>query len=549
MDMFQKLEKVLRKIHLKRKNKLFFIQLFFFLGVIHAQIDQRFDLFDWEIVGQNESINSISEGYQYIFFATDANGILRFNKFSRKFESNLYLGQGIKSKIIKHVYFDKNTGILWLAGNKGLEFSNSGQGNWNNINFKRLSISSLRNIDDIGSSKSYLWIKTMSYYIKIDHISGSFLGVFTYPDERNIDWGDINFNNLYSSRDFSFKDYFVDEAWLLGNDSAADNNGIFHKYNSYLKTENGYSWIGLSNGQLLFIDDFSKTISPQTFGVRVSVPLTISINDKIWIGGINNQFSAISSIENRFDEIENFVETNYSGFSNSDFFSSEIVNDEVWFGSNGKVVVYNIRSDFFRTLGYEKGIPAQKIEFIEFIDQRVYIASSNDLIVLDSKSKKIVNSPLEDLVKKNNLFIDYLDIIDGKLHISLNGRVYLLDSQENINTDKYEFLFNESFRVDGIFGDNENLFFSSELGIFNNEDNRLISSSMYFNFVVNDVLLIENMLYIGTSGGLAIYDIEQEQLNNFYDFSFLRNIFKMEQVDEFLVLLTSTGLIKLRLSS
>ena len=549
MDMFQKLEKVLRKIHLKRKNKLFFIQLFFFLGVIHAQIDQRFDLFDWEIVGQNESINSISEGYQYIFFATDANGILRFNKFSRKFESNLYLGQGIKSKIIKHVYFDKNTGILWLAGNKGLEFSNSGQGNWNNINFKRLSISSLRNIDDIGSSKSYLWIKTMSYYIKIDHISGSFLGVFTYPDERNIDWGDINFNNLYSSRDFSFKDYFVDEAWLLGNDSAADNNGIFHKYNSYLKTENGYSWIGLSNGQLLFIDDFSKTISPQTFGVRVSVPLTISINDKIWIGGINNQFSAISSIENRFDEIENFVESNYSGFSNSDFFSSEIVDDEVWFGSNGKVVVYNIGSDFFRTLGYEKGIPAQKIEFIEFIDERVYIASSNDLIVLDSKSKKIVNSPLEDLVKKNNLFIDYLDNIDGKLHISLNGRVYLLDSQENINTDKYEFLFNESFRVDGIFGDNENLFFSSELGIFNNEDNRLISSSMYFNFVVNDVLLIENMLYIGTSGGLAIYDIEQEQLNNFYDFSFLRNIFKMEQVDEFLVLLTSTGLIKLRLSS
>ena len=549
MDMFQKLEKVLRKIHLKRKNKLFIFQLIFFLDVIHAQIDQRFDLFDWEIIGQNESINSISEGYQYIFFATDANGILRFNKFSRKFESNLYLGQGIKSKIIKHVYFDKNTGILWLAGNKGLEFSNSGQGNWTNINFKRFSVNSLRNIDDIGSSKSYLWFKTKSHYIKIDHISGSFLGTFTYPDERNIDWGDINFNNLFSSRDFSFEDYFVDEAWLLGNDSAADNNGIFHKYNSYLKTDSGYSWIGLSNGQLLFIDDFSKTISPQTFGVRVSVPLTISINDKIWIGGINNQFSSIASIENGFDEIENFVETSYSGFSDSDFFSSEIVNDEVWFGSNGKVVVYNIRSDFFRTLDYEKGIPAQRIEFIEFIDKRVYIASSNDLIVLDSRSKKIVNSPLEDLIKKNNLFINFLDIIDGKLHISLNGRVYLLDSEENINTDKYEFLFNKSFRVDGIYGDNQYLFFSSELGIFNNQDNRLIPSSMYFNYVVNDALLIDNILYIGTSGGLAIYDMEQEKLNNFYDFPFIRNIFKMEQVDEFLVLLTSTGLIKLRLSS
>ena len=65
--------------------------------------------------------------------------------------------------------------------------------------------------------------------------------------------------------------------------------------------------------------------------------------------------------------------------------------------------------------------------------------------------------------------------------------------------------------------------------------------------VINDILLINNSLYIGTSGGLAIYDLGEGQLNNFYDFSFIRNIFELEQVDEFLVLLTSTGLIKLRL--
>jgi hypothetical protein len=191
--MFQKLEKVLRKIHLIRKNKLFFIQLIFFLDVIHAQIDQRFDLFDWEIIRQNESINSISEGYQYIFFATDANGILRFNKFSRKFEPNLYLGQGIKSNKIKHIYFDKNTAILWLAGNKGLEFSNSRLGNWNNIDFKRMSINSVRSIDDIGSSRSFLWIKTISNYIKLDRVSGSFLGIFNIPMKKILIGGDIYF--------------------------------------------------------------------------------------------------------------------------------------------------------------------------------------------------------------------------------------------------------------------------------------------------------------------------------------------------------------------
>ena len=194
MDIFQKLEKVLRKIFQEKNNKFFFVQLIFFLNILNAQIDQRFDLYDWEIIGQNKSINSMSEGYQYIYFATDANGILRYNKFSRKFEASLFLGQGIKSKKIEHVYFDNNTGILWIIGDSGLEFSNNKEGNWNTIQFSKLSINSLNNIKDLGSSKNFIWIKTSSRFIKLDLISGSFLGFFTYPDEENINWGDISFN-------------------------------------------------------------------------------------------------------------------------------------------------------------------------------------------------------------------------------------------------------------------------------------------------------------------------------------------------------------------
>ena len=549
MDMFQKLEKVLKRIHLTRINKFFFIQFIFFFDVLYAQIDQRFDLYDWEIIRQNESINSISEGYQYIFFATDANGILRFNKFSRNFESNLFLGQGIKSNKIKNVYVDKNTGILWIIGNRGLEFSSTREGNWNQIQLDKLSINSLNNIEDLGSSKNFLWIKTSSTFIKLDHVSGSFLGIFTYPDEGNIDWGDVSFKNRFIYKDFSFEDYFVEKGWLLGNDSAADNNGIFHDYKSFLATENGFGWIGLSNGQLLYIDDFSKTISPKTVGIAVSVPLTVSIENDLWLGGINNsQVSGISSIDTSFSEINNFLKANYSGFFNADFYSSEIINNEVWFGSDGKVVVYNKRSDFFRTLGFEKGIPNQRIEFIEYLDGKVYIASKEDLIVLDKKSKKIINSQITNLIKRNNLSINYLDVINDKLYLSLNERVYVFDKEENINVEKFEFLFKDNFRVNGIYGKKNSLFFSSEKGILSIRDNIFIPSSYYFNNKVNDILLINNNLYIGTSGGLAIYDLSEKQLNNFYDFSFIRNIFKLEQVDEFLLLLTSTGLIKLKLT-
>ena len=100
--------------------------------------------------------------------------------------------------------------------------------------------------------------------------------------------------------------------------------------------------------------------------------MTISIGKKLWIAGINNnQYSSITSIENNFSKVRNFLETNYSGFFRSDFYSSEYIDGEVWFGSDGKVVIYDERNDFFRTLGYEKGIPIQKIEFIKYFNDKI----------------------------------------------------------------------------------------------------------------------------------------------------------------------------------
>ena len=188
--------------------------LIFALNQLDGQVDRRFSVFDWQIIGENQSINSATEGYQFFYFATSGNGILRFNKFTKSFDINLTQAQGIKSDIIKHVYFDEYTGILWAVGNKSLEFSQNREGNWTNINLSSLSIRSLEDIIDIGSSKNFIWIRTYQGFIKLDHISGSFLGVFAFPDEENIYWGDISRENLtFSNLDFS--SYYITDGWFL----------------------------------------------------------------------------------------------------------------------------------------------------------------------------------------------------------------------------------------------------------------------------------------------------------------------------------------------
>jgi len=547
MDMFQKLEKDLKEIQYAKINKFFFLSLFL-INILHAQADQRFDIFDWEIIGNNGSINSISEGYQYIFFATNGNGILRFNKFSRKFDQSLYLGQGIKSKKIKHVYFDKYTGILWSAGDKSLEFTSSREGNWNQVNYDRLSIKSYNDIQDLGSSSNYLWVRTLSSYLKLDHVSGTFLGLFPYPDEQ-VFWGDFNYRNNLTVKDFAFEDFFVENGWLLTNQGASDQNGTFSKYVSFLETESEFSWIGLSNGYILALDNFSKTVSPVSKGTEFTIPFTMSFNDKLWVAGIgNSNYNALYVINKDFNEERNFKNSNYSNFSYSDIYSSKAFSEEVWLGSEGSVIIYDQRKDFFRTLGYDKGIPVERVEFIESLDNKVYIGSRNDLIVIDKSSKKIIDSKISDLIKKNNLFIDDLKVIGKIIFLISSGKVYQFNSNEQININQYNNFSLDQFKPYAVYGNNNSKYFVSERGIVNNINEKVIPSSLYFNYRVSDIVLADNYMYIGTTGGLAIYDIKENQLHNFFDFTFLKNIFDMEQINEFLVLLTSSGLVKLKTS-
>lgn len=545
--MFQKLEKDLKEIQYAKINKFFFLSLFL-INILHAQADQRFDIFDWEIIGNNGSINSISEGYQYIFFATNGNGILRFNKFSRKFDQSLYLGQGIKSKKIKHVYFDKYTGILWSAGDKSLEFTSSREGNWNQVNYDRLSIKSYNDIQDLGSSSNYLWVRTLSSYLKLDHVSGTFLGLFPYPDEQ-VFWGDFNYRNNLTVKDFAFEDFFVENGWLLTNQGASDQNGTFSKYVSFLETESEFSWIGLSNGYILALDNFSKTVSPVSKGTEFTIPFTMSLNDKLWVAGIgNSNYNALYVINKDFNEERNFKNSNYSNFSYSDIYSSKAFSEEVWLGSEGSVIIYDQRKDFFRTLGYDKGIPVERVEFIESLDNKVYIGSRNDLIVIDKSSKKIIDSKISDLIKKNNLFIDDLKVIGKIIFLISSGKVYQFNSNEQININQYNNFSLDQFKPYAVYGNNNSKYFVSERGIVNNINEKVIPSSLYFNYRVSDIVLADNYMYIGTTGGLAIYDIKENQLHNFFDFTFLKNIFDMEQINEFLVLLTSSGLVKLKTS-
>jgi hypothetical protein len=548
------------KANSKTKSRNIFNLLVFVLliGPLFGQIDNRFNIFSWEQYGGVGAVNSISEDYSYYYFGTEDAGILRLNKFSQQFARPITQAQGLKSNTVEHVYFDDSTGILWSVGDNFIEYSFSREGSWNKINYNLLSLKSGNQIIDIGSSKDYLWLRTNSKFFKLDHINGILLGVYASPDESNISWGDISSRELRWNV-FDFNDYFIEDAWFLTSNGASDNRGNFSRYLSYYKSNNGINWISLSNGYILKIDEFNKLITPIFYGLASAVPTSMVYDDILWISGIGNKLSnGITKFDIDNNNFENILSDQYSNFSKDNIYSSIMIDDEIWFGLDSYILVYNRKKDSFRSLGFEKGVPRGKITHINHNSGSIFAGSINGVVEIDRASKAKINSPIEKFIFSRNLFVADIEKFQGDMFFVLSNKVFKYDNVKNdisaLNWKDGTFdisLKNNQIEiasrsVSKIFSRENNLYIITDLGVIDyNEGSMIVPSSLYFNYKVTDLVIVENyLLFLSTSRGLAIIDMETKELINYYDFSFLRNIYQMKYISEYLVLLTSKGLIK-----
>jgi hypothetical protein len=561
--MYRKSEKdisVIASASIKAKNNSILNLLFFILliGPLLGQVDNRFNVFSWEQYSQVGGVNSISEDYSYFYFGTENAGILRLNKFSQQFVKPITQAQGIKSQSIEHIYFDEHTGLLWSVGDSFIEYSFSREGNWNKIDYNLLSLKSGNQIIDIGSSKNYIWLRSNSKFFKLDHINGILVGVYAMPDEQSISWGDISSQELKWNI-FDFNDYFVEDAWLLTSNGASDNRGNFSKYLSYYKSDNGINWISLSNGYILKIDEFNKLITPIFYGLACAVPTSMIDNEMLWISGIGNKsFNGITKFDINNNNFENILSDHHLNFSEDNIYSSLIVDNEIWFGLDSQILVYNVRKNSFRSIGFEKGVPRGKILHLGYKNGSIFAGSINGVVEINTSSKTRLNSKIEKFIFSRNLALQDIENFEDKVFFVLSNSIFSYDHEkDNISALNWkDITFDSSMKrnqidiasrsVSRIFSRNDNLYIVTDLGVVDYMNRALaIPSSLYFNYKVTDIAVVDNsLLFLSTIRGLAIIDIETKELINYYDFPFLRNIYQIKHINEYLVLLTSKGLIK-----
>jgi len=512
------------------RDKLFLI--LFFSSCVIAQSENRFDVVNWEIYSQPLKINSISEDNSFFYFGTDNAGILRFNKFSQQFDTPITEAQGLHSRSIKHVFYDEKTGILWAVGNQFIEYSFSKTSDW----YKSAYVPNRMKVSDIGSSMNYLWVKSGPNFVKLDHINGTNLGTYAFPDENSINWGDMSYEYI-NMTNFNFNDYFVENGWMMTINGVSDNRGKFLKYESYYQSEHMFDWIGLDNGFLLQIDKFTKSIKPVYYGLGTnSITDSVLDGDFLWIvgeGGIT-----------RFDIYQNIAEVfrpeEYFQFDESSISCVIKIDDEIWFGSsNGYILVYNTKKDSFRKFGNFYGV----VDMVSRED-KVWVSSriSRDLYNIFPIDKKLK-------IKSDDIIPNIVD--DSWSEVLAMRFTAKSKSRESA------FYQNNSIyisRIDGLYEHQ----ISDQLSYNEYDKNvpnrtKIVDSTLYFNGFVRDVLVVKEKIFVATNTGLFVFDLESGDLLDkytFFDvgtldkFSFLRNIVKINYFSDFLVLLTKHGLIK-----
>ena len=368
------------------------------------------------------------------------------------------------------------------------------------------------------------------------------MGVFAFPDEDNIYWGDISRENLtFSNLDFS--SYYITDGWFLSGKGINDNQGLFSNFNSFLSSKDGnLSWLTLDNGYLMIIDEFSKTVSPLISGIGFTIPYAISKKNYQWVAGASNtKTKVITRLDNDSKEVSFFKSSEYSNFTNSNIFSSLIIEDEIWFGGDGLVIVYNIKKDFFRTLGFEKGMPQGRIEDLKKMGSNVYARSINGVGVINYKSKEKVFSPISNFIFSRNLIVRSIELHENKIKFATNNGIYELLNDNSIGISDKKSNFTYLLKNFG-----ENLYRVDNKGIYVDNE-KIINSAEYFNDEVQDIFVKNDIIYIGTNNALVIYNQSEKLVENIYDYSFLKKINKIDAIDEFLILLTSKGLVKFKL--
>ena len=552
---------IIAKANLGRHNSIYFRYckwVFTFVSIHYLVICQpssRHDPFDWIIYRKPGAIRSFAEGFSYVYIGTESAGIYRYSIYGDRFEAPITRAQGLASNEITAIHFDKRTGILWAATDESLDYTYTREGNWSSNKLDNYNLLSGVKIEQLGSSKNYLWALVGTLYLKLDRVSGIFLGSMPFPDEMEINWssGPIRYAE---GIDDLLMEYTVMDGWLLNLNTFISPFGKQVRATTIYKGSTNALWVGSDSGIIFQGDPYLKSFYPLTYGLANMDVQAMTNEFPFWVGGriYPGDPGAVTLADPErgyFTWFEGETEINVDQL---EVFGNCRVDNEVWFGGKNTIYVYNQKDDFWRTLDAARGLPIGRIKVLEPDTHFVWVATAYEIKKLNIKTKRSEASVLSSLLQNN--FVHDIALINNKLWVSTEYMLFCYDIYSETllpfryvgNVDAIIDRIEPMTKFFALHADETKLYAGTNQGIiaYNNVNlswELIAEPTIYNNDFVKELNVYKKQLFIITGRGLTRMDMKK-QFQRQYNYPFIGNVNDLYVMRDRLWLATDNGLIQ-----
>ncbi|HIM27390.1 MAG TPA: hypothetical protein EYI98_05220 [Candidatus Marinimicrobia bacterium] len=529
-----------------------FVSIHYF---VICQPNSRHDPFDWVIFRKPGAIRSFTEGFSYIYIGTESAGIYRYSIYGHRFEVPITRAQGLSSNEITAIHFDKRTGTLWAATDESLDYTYTREGNWSSKRLDNYNLLSGVKIEQLGSSKNYLWALAGTLYLKLDRLSGIFLGSMPFPDEMEINWssGPIRYAE---GVDDLLMEYTVMDGWLLNLDTFISPFGKTVRATTIYKGSTNALWVGSDSGIIFQGDPYLKSFYPLTYGLANTDVQAMTYEFPSWLGGRTypGDPGAVTLVDPERGYFTWFEGETAINVDQLEVFGNCSVENEVWFGGQNAIYVYNQKDDFWRTLDAARGLPIGRIKALEPDTHFVWVASAYEIKKINIKTKRSEASTLSGSLQNN--FIHDIALINNKLWVSTEYMLlcYDIDSETLLpfrhvgNVDAINDRLEPMTRFFALHADETKLYAGTNQGIiaYNNVNSSwevIAEPTIYNNDFVKELNVYKKQLFIITERGLTRMHMKK-QFQRQYNYPFIGIVNDLYVTRDRLWLATDNGLIQ-----
>ncbi len=515
---------------------------------------KSFRPFDWVLYKSTGSITSFTEGYSYIYIGTTLGGIKRFNIYGNYFDNPISTAQGLENNEVSAVHFDKKTGFLWASTSGYVQYSFSRENDWFSKNFQDIGLSKFDKITKIGSSDSYVWLKARSSYVKLDQSSGTMVGIYPIPDELSIEWSSGEYRSDQQF-DKDFTDFIILDGWIFNGNELIDQNGSRKKITSVFFSQYGNIYLGSENGVVFYGSETMETFKPVVPDIINEDVLSLYLdNYHLWVGSLNFLKSeGISKIDVKSLESFPFKFEETINMEPSPIYSIISSANEVWVGGEGIILYYNEKKNFWKTLDQGRGISDGIVWDMCISDRHLWTATSRGINRIDLATHSVNLIGIEEYFRDTQVYS--IENINDQIWIgSRKGLfIYSQDDPKLINAldlQKKDELINNFYNFTSIHENDDLVYVAGDMGVarFNTTQNEweLISPSVVYGAeTVYSMTVNDKFLFLGTRNGLSRIN-KSTGLVREYTYPFIGQVNDMVLDENVLWIGSNNGLLKFK---